>query len=160
MMKKKYKLLLAKQKGFKRTIGYAFIYAMDELNAIWLDYFAIVKGFRNSGYGTLFFAKMAETRQCNIFIEIEIPEGPHSDNQQRRITFYERLGAKKVDIHYELPTDKGGLPMYLYFKPASNGEAVDIKYLKEAIFSTFKYIHSDVVHTETILNKCIESMKV
>ena len=49
MMKKKYQLLLAKHQILNEIIGYAFIYQIDHLKAIWLDYLAIVKRFRNSG---------------------------------------------------------------------------------------------------------------
>ncbi|MCQ6279393.1 N-acetyltransferase [Bacillus sp. EB600] len=164
IMKKNYKLLLAKHQIFDGIIGYAFIYQIDHLNAIWLDYIAIVKRFRNSGYGTLLFTKIAESYQrdiSGIFIEVEIPEeraGLEPDNQKRRINFYERLGAKKLAIQYELPTNEGGFPMYLYYKPSRNSELLKKSQLAEAISSTFNYIHSDVKNREIILIKAVTSI--
>lgn len=164
MMKKKYKLLLAKHQILDEIIGYAFIYQIGHLKAIWLDYLAIVKRFRNSGFGTLIFTKIAESYLgdiSGIFIEVEIPEertGLEPDNQKRRINFYERLGAKKLAIQYELPTNEGGFPMYLYFKPSPNSELLKKSQLEEAISSTFNYIHSDVKNREIILIKTVTSI--
>ena len=157
MLKKNYKLLLAKDPIIDEIIGYAFIYEFDRLQAIWLDYMAIDNQFRGSGYGALLFKKLTEWKQngfSGIFIEVEIPvedEGVTRENQLRRIRFYERLGAKRLSIPYQLPTNDGGLPMYLYFWPNSHVQKLSKEQIQEAIPEVFTFIHSDVKHKDDIL---------
>jgi hypothetical protein len=54
------RLLLAKHKCFDEVIGYAFVFEIPGINALWLDYMAIDMKFQNVGYGTLLFNKIAE----------------------------------------------------------------------------------------------------
>lgn len=165
LMKKKYKLLLAKHKVFEKIIGYAFTYEPDDLKVLWLDYMAIDSKFQNAGYGTLLFNKIAESKQegsLGIFLETEIPEkivGLKRTDQIRRIKFYERLGAQKINIHYALPTDDGGFPMHLYFRPSSNLQVLPKEIIKETITSAFEYIHSDISKKDIIIKKFLSSVQ-
>ncbi|WP_342433175.1 GNAT family N-acetyltransferase [Neobacillus sp. FSL H8-0543] len=162
--KKRYKFLLAKHKLSNEIVGYAFIYEIAQLKALWLDYMAIVPEFRNGGYGSIFFNKIAEFKQegiLGLFLEVEIPEeteGPTRAEQQRRISFYERLGAEKLAINYELPTKNGGFPMNLFFRPTTTIQVLPKGKIKEAILSAFEYIHSDVSNREDILDKFLPSI--
>ncbi len=156
MVKKKYKLLLAKHKIFNEIIGYAFIYEIENLKVLWLDYMSIDIKFQNAGYGTLLFNKIADLKKdgiLGIFFEVEIPspDSPCYNDQIRRIQFYERLGAHKLDFEYIFPSDNGGLPMYLYFKPVSNGKLLPKEIIKESISSAYDYIHSDVIQRDNFL---------
>ncbi|WP_095246404.1 GNAT family N-acetyltransferase [Bacillus sp. 7884-1] len=158
MSKTRYKLLLAKDPITNEEVGYAFIYEFDRLQSIWLDYMAIDDQFRGSGYGALLFKKLTKWKQNGfsggIFIEVEMPEekeGFTRENQLRRIRFYERLGAKRLPIPYQLPTKDGGLPMYLYFWPSPDVEKLPKEQIQEAISEVFHYIHSDIKHKDYIL---------
>lgn len=158
MSKKNYKLLLAKNPIINQVVGYAFIYEFDWLQGIWLDYMAIDNQYRGSGYGALLFKKLTKWTQNGfsggIFIEVEMPEekeGFTRKNQLRRIRFYERLGAKRLPIPYQLPTKDGGLPMYLYFWPSPDVEKLPKEQIQEAISEVFHYIHSDIKHKDYIL---------
>jgi GNAT superfamily N-acetyltransferase len=159
MSKRNYKLLLAIDSAIDETVGYAFIYEFDQIQAIWLDYMAIDNQFRGSGYGSLLFKKLTKWKQngvSGIFIEVEIPEeteGVTRENQLRRIHFYGRLGAKKLPIPYQLPTKEGGLPMYLYFWSSPHIERLPKGQIQEAISEVFTSIHSDIKHTDDIINK-------
>jgi GNAT superfamily N-acetyltransferase len=159
MSKKNYKLLLAKDPIIDEIVGYAFIYEFNRLQAVWLDYMAIENQFRGSGYGTLLFKKLTKWKQNGfrgIFIEVEIPEGNEGVtrvNQLRRIRFYERLGAEKLPIPYQLPTDDGGLPMYLYFWKSPDVKQLSKEQIQEAIAEVFTFIHSDIKHRDDILKK-------
>ncbi len=159
MSNKKYKLLIAKHKVFEDIIGYAFIYEMEDLNVLWLDYMSIEKRFQNAGYGTLLFNKIAEgdnKKSLGVFFEVEIPSDEDAEkkkNQQRRITFYERLGAKQLHVDYEFPTNNGGFPMLLYFKPFANVPMITNEKIQASITSAFNYIHTDVGQKNSILKR-------
>jgi GNAT superfamily N-acetyltransferase len=160
MVKQNYKLLLAKDSNLNEFIGYAFIYELNHLDAIWLDYMAIYKPYRNSGYGTLLFNKIAQLKKggMGIFIEVEIPEvntGHTRENQLNRIRFYERLGAKRLNIPYELPTNDGGLPMYLYFKPSPSVQLLPKETISEAIIEVFEKVHWDIENKDNILKRLL-----
>lgn len=163
MTKRKYRLLLARHKVFNEIIGYAFVYQIDNQKVLWLDYMAIDVKFQNAGYGTLLFNKIAESKEEGIvgmFLEVEIPneeDGEYQD-QIRRIRFYERLGAKRLEFRYELPTNNGGFPMHLYFSPSSNVRVLPKEQIKETIASAFEYIHSDVSQRDEILKTFVSEV--
>jgi len=156
LVKKKYKLLLAKVN--QELVGYALIYEIGHLSAIWLDYLAIDPKFQNAGYGTLLFNKIMQSNRdglIGMFIEVEIPEGDEESRKQqlRRINFYERLGARRLNIPYQLPTNSGGFPMYLYFRPSSKIQRLPKEQIQAAIAEVFDYIHSDVHNRDVILGQ-------
>ncbi len=165
MKKGNYKLLLAKDKSLGTVIGYAFIYEIDSIKALWLDYMAIMSKFQNAGYGTALFNKIAEWKKgevTGIFIEVEIPQakgGESRENQLRRIRFYERLGAKRLMLAYELPTLRGGFPMHLYFHPASDTRVLYKEQIRHAIASAFSGIHSDIPQKESVLKSFYDKVQ-
>jgi len=152
----KYKLLWAKKQ--EEIVGYALIYEFEHLPAIWLDYMAIDQQFRNAGYGSLLFQKILQSKQdgfIGMFVEVEIPEEEKDIREQqiRRINFYERLGARRLNIPYKLPTNDGGFPMYLYFRPSSNVHRLPKEQIEAAIEEVFQFIHSDVTDRHAILDE-------
>ncbi|WP_066307502.1 GNAT family N-acetyltransferase [Bacillus sp. FJAT-29814] len=162
LSKKKYKLLVANQRSNNELVGYTFIYELEQANAIWLDYMAVNKEFRNKGYGAILLNHLAQYKQdgLGLFFEVEIPvEGENKNNQLRRIHFYERLGAQKQDVGYEFPTNNGGFPMYLFFKPSSNHQKLPSKLIREAIAEAFEEIHTDVKNREQILDKVLSTIE-
>lgn len=165
MNKGDYKLLLAKDKSLGTVIGYAFIYEIGSIKALWLDYMAIMNKFQNAGYGTSFFNKIAEWKKgevIGIFIEVEIPQaegGRSREDQLRRIRFYERLGAKRLTLAYQLPTLRGGFPMHLYFRPASDTRVLYKKQIQHAIASAYSDIHSDIPQRESVLKSFYDKVQ-
>lgn len=156
LLKEKYKLLFAKAK--EEIVGYALIYEIEHIPALWLDYMAIDKPFQNAGYGSRFFNKIIQSKQdglIGMFIEVEIPEEDEGTRGQqiRRINFYERLGARRLKIPYKLPTNEAGFPMYLYFRPSSNIHRLSKEQIHVAITEVFDYIHSDVVDRDDIFGE-------
>lgn len=156
LLKEKYKLFLAKAK--QEIVGYAFIYEIEHLPALWLDYMAIEKQFQNAGLGSRFFNKIIQSKQDGLngmFIEVEIPEEDKNTREQqiRRINFYERLGARRLKIPYKLPTNEAGFPMYLYFRPSSNIHRLPKEQTQAAIAEVFDYIHSDIKDRDATLSE-------
>lgn len=164
MAKRKYKLLMARHKVFNEIIGYAFVYKDDQHKVLWLDYMAIDNKFQNAGYGTLLFNKIAESNQegiQGIFMEVEKPDSEDElrrEDQLRRIQFYERLGAQRLNFNYKLPTNNGGFPMVLYFRPSPQVKLLPKEQIKETIASAFEYIHSDVPEKDIILKSFISTV--
>jgi GNAT superfamily N-acetyltransferase len=152
----KYKLLWAKHQ--EEIVGFALIYEFEHLPAIWLDYMAIDKNFRSAGYGSLFFNQIIQSKRdgfIGMFIEVEIPEEAQDSREQqtRRIDFYERLGARRLNIPYKLPTNDGGFPMYLYFRPSATVHRLPKEQIQVAIAEVFDFIHSDVDDRNDILKE-------
>lgn len=164
LQKKRYRLLLAKHAALGVLIGYALVFDLPRLNALWLDYMAIDEGFRNGGYGSLLFRKIAGAEpktSIGVFLEVEIPEdnADHASNEVRRIRFYERLGAVKLDVDYRLPTEGGGYPMHLYFRPAPGLTLLPKESIREAIISVYNYIHTDIPNRDGIAKSFLDSAK-
>jgi len=158
----KYKLIWARQQ--EKIIGYALIYEFEHLPAIWLDYMAIDQQFRNAGYGSLFFHKITQSKRdgyVGTFVEVEIPEEDSDSREQqiRRINFYERMGARRLNISYKLPTNDGGLPLYLYFRPSPHIHRLPKEQILAGIEEVFQFIHSDVIDKDTILNEISPSIE-
>lgn len=158
-----YMLLFAKDNMIEQIIGYAFIYEFVGVPAIWIDYIAINEEHRGSGYGSEFFKRIAEYKQdgIGVFLEVEMPEAEDEAErtiQLRRISFYERLGAEKLDVPYLLPTENGGFPMYLYFKSSQRVDILRKEQIKAAITEVYTHIHFDHENTASILNTFISEI--
>jgi predicted amidohydrolase/GNAT superfamily N-acetyltransferase len=159
----RYQLWLANRRSSGEHIGYAFTYAISEYHVLWLDYIAIEAPFRSGGYGAMFFnalmAQHAKTAR-GVFIEVEIPTGEDFD-QMRRVNFYERLGAVKLTDNYRLPsaTGSGSVPMSLYYKTLSDGEALPSKaIILGAIQHAFNGIHNDLDHLDQVFEAVKQSI--
>ncbi len=156
MEKEKYRLLLAKHKVFDEIVGYALVLELEDQKALWLDYMAVDPKFRDSGYGTLLFNRIAESRQegiVGVYMEIEPPDAEDEAlraEQQRRVKFYERLGAKKLGVDYRMPTQAGGFPLMLYFRPSANIRMLPAAQISEAIGTVYNTIHTDVPGREAL----------
>lgn len=161
MLKNKYKLLLAKHKVFDEIVGYALVYITDDPKVLWLDYMAIEDKYQDAGYGTLLFNRVIASEgqgKSGMFLEVEIP-GIHDKNGERRINFYERLGAKKLTVDYVLPTNDGGLKMNLFYKSITNDRILPGDITKKAISSTFNYVHTDMNNRDEIFKSFLNSIK-
>ena len=165
METKRYKLLICQDLRTGGSIGYAFIYIIEKPKALWLDYIAVDNLYQGLGYGTLFFNKILEIYgkdMLGMFIELEIPDTKNRSTrlqQQRRIRFYERLGAKKLRMDYRLPTQKEGVPMNLYFKSHVDTHYLRKETIRKVIITIFAHIHSDMKYTNDVMNKFINTIK-
>lgn len=141
-------------------IGFAFVYMPSDSDFIWLDYLVIDKKHQSKGYGSLFFNYLLQTRKninC-MYIEVEIPNGKDV-NQERRVNYYERLGAVKLKMSYQLPIPEGGVPMYLYLSKLENSESVAMAEVTDAIKRAHEYIHWDHDHLSNIYHEIIKSVQ-
>ncbi len=66
----------------------------------YIGHFATSKQQRNMGIGKIILEKFISNHDKPILLEVELPE---SELKQRRIKFYERIGFKLNQHHYELP---------------------------------------------------------
>lgn len=156
MSRRKYKLLLARHRIFNMIIGYAFIFEPDSPKITWLDYLAIDGRFRNAGYGTLLFNKVAQLRKgdnLGVMLEIEPADSDEPDiheSQERRIAFYKALGAVELKIPYRFPTSGGSEPLRLYFRPSPGIHLLPKGQLEAVIGAAYEYIHADVPHRQAV----------
>ena len=96
---KKYNLFLIKRK--KELMGYIIVYHDDKFALF--DYFAIVKKYRDLGYGTHVVKSLTFEFDYMLF-EVEKDDNIEGSTKHRRQNFYKRLGCAKVDCGYKLPT--------------------------------------------------------
>lgn len=150
-----YDLLLAISETTKSPIGYSFVYRAQETKMLWLDFISILSHQRSKGYGSLFFNAILAFYQefyHGIFLEVEIPNGKDL-NQERRITYYNRLGAHILKLNYALPTDDGAFDMHLMYKDITgNSISPNKQVTMETIKSAFEYIHRDLPHRFSVYN--------
>lgn len=154
-----YKLLLLKHPSIDDVLGYAFIYDLSKLGALWLDYLAINANYRGMGYGTYFFHELLNQftpQVTGIFFEVEIPNQADQINyykQKKRIQFYDKRGARRLNVKYLFPSADGEFPMYLYFKTNLNLNYLSGSIVKQVLSSVFTGLHFDVAESNFILQK-------
>lgn len=126
-------------------ISYIFIFLSDEKDFMWLDYFSVLKDFRNMGYGSVIIKSFFEYFRCSgIFLEVDIPTDSDCISS-RRINFYKRNSGFLLKDDYLFPVKKDSfLPMYLFYIPGSISipNEHDIDFM---ISASRKIIHSDCV---------------
>jgi len=170
MSNNRYRLILAEDQESNEVVGYAFIFETDN-NMLWLDYIAIEEKYQNLGYGTLFLNEIIKN-ECKgiygMFIEVEIPfkvEVPNEadeqayDEQLKRVRFYKKLGAGQLNFDYILPTNDGGVPLGLYYKPLVPMNILKKEMIKETIKSVFDFIHSDVPNRDLIYKRFMHEIE-
>ncbi len=160
----KYKLVLIKHRGFNEVLGYALLYVSEKTNQLWLDYIAIEENYQGFSYGTLLFNKIIDLESestMGVFMEIENPDKNDVDysNQVKRIRFYERLGVKKLNLNYILPTKEGGFPIGLHYKATGNHKMLPEEIIRETINDASNFIHSDIESRGSIFESFASSIK-
>lgn len=145
-----YQLIVAydTQSGENRPVGFACLLLDDY---VWLDYLLVDPSFQGLGYGGQIFKALIERYQLQkqgMFLEVE-KINLNDLNTQRRVDFYQRIGAFETTIAYQLPTLNGGFPMSLFYFPLLVAMPSTPDCLR-AIQLAFKVIHDDVDASEHI----------
>lgn len=152
-----YKILLYKLGD--DLVGYATVCCMVECQTLWLDLLAILPQYQCSGYGGRLFEAIYQ-KYCGPFngvllcterVDSKDPE--YSLQQARRLKFYENHGAYRLNTDFLLPTETGGLPMYLYYKPHKGIFYISRRDQMEIITHMFDYCYSHIKHSHQLLQE-------
>ncbi len=150
-----YKILLYKQGN--RLIGYATVCSMPECQTLWLDLFAILPSYQRTGYGGKLF-KAIYQKYCGPFNgvlfcaeRVDSENAEYALQQMRRLKFYESHNAYRLKTDFLLPTETGGLPMYLYYKPHKGIFSISRKEQMEMITHMYNYCYSHIKHAHRLL---------
>lgn len=94
-----------------------FVSPWDFDDFIYIEHLAIDEDKRSGGYGTKTIEAIKELYKKPIILEAEAPE---TEQQIKRIRFYERLGFKVNSFYYEQPSYHGGegVPLMILSFPA------------------------------------------
>lgn len=135
-----FKFLLIKDADLE--LGYIFAYIIEKSSVVLLDQFGIFEKYQNFGYGgialKLFIEKFSNLK--GILLEIEKPN-IKDKNTLRRIAFYERFSAYKLNFKYVLPSENCILPMDLYFINSPNSsENISDDAIKTSIIDIYENI--------------------
>lgn len=85
------------------AVGFVALWEYDEF--VFLEHIAIDESKRSGGYGSKAIELLKETYKKPIILEAEAPV---TQQQIKRIAFYDRLGFKVNDFYYEQPSYHGG----------------------------------------------------
>lgn len=160
LLSENYVLLLGMDGDTNEQVGYSLVYMPKGINTAWLDYIAIDEKYHGLGYGTEFINIIKDKAigdRLGLFLEIEIDDGI-DELKRRRIEFYKRLGAKKIDMMYSLPIVDGSFDMSLFFLPREGEVVLNRNLIVDTLVSVFNYIHSDINHRKAILDTFINSV--
>ncbi len=155
----KYKILLYKRDSDGELLGYALVYTVENCNILWLDYIAILKEHQSHGYGNQLFNALWR-KYCGPFdgilfsVEHICQDNPSlAKRQERRIAFYEHLGAHRLHANFLLPCENGSLPMYLYFKPRRGLCTISRTVQIQAIGQMYEYCFFYLKHRKELLTR-------
>lgn len=103
-------------------IAYSFFVKAPEGTVLLMDYFAVCRAYRNSGYGSQCLALMKTLWQntLGILAEVEDPAKSSSPEEEhtrtRRVAFYQRNGLRPTAVHSVL----FGVPYILHYLPVAD----------------------------------------
>ena len=98
-------------------IAYSFFVNAPEGSVLLMDYFAVCREYRNSGYGSRCLEQMKTLWQgvSGILAEVEDPAKSSSEEEAhtrtRRVAFYQRNGLRPTRVHSVL----FGVPYILHY---------------------------------------------
>lgn len=152
-----YKILLYKRNTDNVLVGYALVYTIESSNILWLDYIAILPEYSSHGYGSSLFKALWQ-KYCGPFdgilfsVEHVSQTNPElAERQKRRLNFYARLGAHKLNANFLLPCDDGSLPMYLYYKPCRDCALISRSVQIQSITQMYDYCFFNLKHRKGLL---------
>lgn len=151
-----YNLFAAEEMG--KSVGYILLFEDKITNCIWIDYIAVFKNFHSGGYGTKMMLCLKEYFKgaTGCFLEVEKPDVTVQDTI-RRIKFYKKFSAEKLDINYLYPNECGYLPMDLYFVPYEN-KMLQKSEIIDTIKHAFDRLHFDIEHIDTVFSLICKQM--
>jgi len=99
------------ENSIKEIYGIALLFPITRSDYILLDYLAIKESFKQFGFGSFLFQRIKDyvfQQNKKLIIEVEKPSGVQREEQEKRIKFYVKNGAKLLkDIDYYLPSING-----------------------------------------------------
>lgn len=138
-----------------KKIGYILLFIEHGSKFLWLEYFFIKNEFQSMGYGSevLGILKHSFPDMNGVFMEIE-HEDEAFPNTIKRIKFYERNGAEKIDLNYIHPNIEGGRPMYLFYLPIKKDlSSLNKKETLKVIKKAFEYLYKDMPGIDQIYER-------
>ena len=99
---------------------------------VYIEHFAISKEFRGNGLGSYVLQKFIEEENCQIVLEVELPEDNFS---LKRIKFYKQFGFSICNKSYIQPpydNDKEAVPMLIMAKQEINSE-IEFKNIEKTL---------------------------
>ena len=87
----------------EKFVGFFTLWRFEQFS--YVEHLAVLKEFRNKGYGTLILQYIKEIITNPLLLEIEIPL---TDQQVARKLFYEKNGFSKLDFPYFQPPYRAG----------------------------------------------------
>lgn len=141
----RYKILLYRRAQDEELIGYSLVYLPESGDVFWMDYLAIMAKFQSHGYGQKLFEAVRQ-KYCGPFdgmifsVEhVDSDDPQQAQRQKRRIGFYEKLGAHRLQLEFLQPWESGSFPMYLYYKPKKTPSVLSCSAQEEAVAQMYEY---------------------
>lgn len=152
-----YRILLYKRISDGELLGYALVYPIENSNILWIDYLAVMKKYQSCGIGKALFRAILQ-KYCGPFdgmlfsVEHVSQDDPQQAlAQERRIAFYESLGAHRLHANFLQPTENGSFPMYLYFMPCRGYTTISRAVQIQSITQMYEYLFSRYKHIRELL---------
>lgn len=152
-----YKVLLYRRVSDDQLIGYATVYSMTECEIVWLDLFAVLPEFQASGYGTLLFDAVYQKYCAANFDGLLLcaervdPIDPEQATvQQRRLAFYNKVGAHVLQTDFLLPVPSGGFPMHLLYKLTKGMTLLPRETQALLLQRMFAYCYGHISHSQQL----------
>lgn len=120
-----YIVFVITHKSASEIVAFALLIPLPASQAMYIEYLAVAPPLRGQGIGSLLFRSLfaffESTNISAVVWEVDPPERA-GDNNQRRIQFYERLGAYLIEQskHYGMPNyfkGSGMLSLRMMWKP-------------------------------------------
>lgn len=161
-----YRLYLARSAPPAATrVGYALVFAPRGQQLAWLDYLAVDASVRNEGIGTAIFQAICDRLApdfAGLMLEVD-PPASHDPAllamQRRRLAWYQRLGARVLEVDYRFPGAGGAIPMLLLCRPLGSTTTLTADDLRKIIRAVYDVVHSDVPGRDAILARFIGDVR-
>lgn len=121
----------------KEAVGFTALWDLDSF--LFIEHIAIDSDKRSGGYGSKAIELIKATFNKPVVLEAEAPQ---TEQQIKRIRFYDRLGFKVNDFYYEQPSYHSGegVPLKILSFPSLLTEDAFESFVKETRCSAYKNV--------------------
>lgn len=151
----------------QEVVSIAVLFPLEHTEFILLDYIATKKTYRSQGIGNALMREMQQwliDKEKFLLIEVERPEpGERQEQTERRVSFYQRVGAKIMKgVRYLLPAFDGSSPvpteMLLMIFPEYKQKTIPAKAVEEAIAQIYRELYNRDSN-DPLLHAIIDDLK-
>ena len=142
------------------NLGYDLDFTEQQLmDTAIMESAAVLPEYQGRGYGQRLFNAVYH-KYCGMFDglllcadRVDTTDPVRAEEQRRLLAFYKKAGAHVLQAEFLLPTEDGGYPMHLLFKPKRGLQELSRESQLQMVRDMFEYCYGHIKHRHELFQQ-------